>query len=361
MKSPRGHVVVGMSGGVDSSVAAALLCERGFEVTGVTFRLWLDCDLRSLGDPRSCCSLADMKMAADVAARLGIEHLEVDASELFYAAVVEPFAAEYMAGRTPNPCIECNARVKIPMLRQVAGSIGADFIATGHYARVAEDGGRTLLLRGASKPKDQSYALYRLERDELERCLFPNGDLGKQDTRAAAARAALPSARKRESQELCFVSGRNYRDFLAARFPEALIPGPIKDTAGRTLGEHKGIAFYTVGQRGGLGLGGPKAQYVTSLEPKTRSLIVGVREEVPGTWLLAKSPAWVKGSAPAARFEAEAMVRYNSPPTPCSVRVEEGAFEVRFEERVWAITPGQHAVLYDGDEVIGGGVIAESR
>jgi tRNA-uridine 2-sulfurtransferase len=361
MKRSPGRVLVGMSGGVDSSVAAAILKERGFEVTGVTFRLWLDCDLRSLSDPRSCCSVRDMEMAADVAAGLGIEHMIVDLSDPFYAGIVEPFAADYMAGRTPNPCIECNSVVKFPKLRQVAREIGADYIATGHYSRVSSGGEEAHLLRAADRAKDQSYALYRLGREELELCIFPNGDLSKPEVRAAAQHAGLPSAQKRESQELCFISGRDYRDFLAARFPDALLPGPIKDHSGRTLGEHKGLAFYTIGQRSGLGLAGSQARYVTALESESRSVIVGTREEVPGKWLGAESPVWRGGSPPAREFEAEAMVRYNSPPAPCSVWVEGDRFELSFKEPVWAITPGQHAVLYDGDSIIGGGVIAESR
>jgi len=358
MSRSRGHVLVGMSGGVDSSAAAAWLKAEGFEVTGVTFRLWLDCDLRSLSDPRSCCSERDMQMAADVARILGIEHLEVDISDCFFTDIVEPFALEYEKGRTPNPCIACNSMVKFPRLREMAEGLGASFIATGHYALSAAETGSTSLLRGVSKEKDQSYALYRLGQRELERCIFPNGNMSKDQVRAAADGAGLPSAQKRDSQELCFISGGSYRDFLAARFPESLAPGPILDSDGEILGEHHGVAFYTIGQRSGLGLASPRPLYVVELDSERRAVIVGDREEVPGQWLRAESAIWVRGRPPQEFFEAAAMVRYNSPPAACSVKISDGGFEAHFKDRIWAITPGQHAVIYQGNEVIGGGVIA---
>ena len=356
-----GHVLVGMSGGVDSSVAAALLKAEGFEVTGVTFRLWLDCDLKSLTDPRSCCSLRDMETAADVAGILGIEHMCVDISNSFYISIVEPFAREYKKGRTPNPCVACNGLVKFPMLRALAEDMGASHIATGHYARISGNDICTSLLRGASKAKDQSYALYRLQQSELSRCIFPNGSRSKREIREAAEAAGLPSAQKRESQELCFIGGDNYREFLAARFPQALVPGLIVDTSGKVLGEHHGVAFYTIGQRRGLGLSSPTPQYVTKIDSKKREVTIGGPHEVPGAWLRAESAVWVQGWPPAESFEAEVMARYNSPPVPCSIVTAEDGFEAHFRDRIWAITPGQHAVIYRGDEVLGGGIIAEAR
>jgi tRNA-specific 2-thiouridylase len=358
MVGSAGHVLVGMSGGVDSSVAAAALKREGFRVTGVSFRLWLDCDLTSIADSRSCCSLRDMEMAEAVAAKLDIEHITRDIREDFFEDVVEPFAREYMAGRTPNPCVDCNARVRFPAMRELAEEIGADYIATGHYARIEHEEKGPALLRALSTGKDQSYALYRLSPGDAAVCIFPNGRLSKSQVRAAARRAALPSAQKRESQELCFISGRNYREMMASRFPESVERGIIKNTSGEELGEHRGIAFYTIGQRSGLGVSGPEALYVTAIERETRTLIVGSREEVPGKWLRAGSVIWWE-EVPTS-FRAQAMVRYNSPLSPCEVTVDGDGFELSFEGPVWAITPGQHAVLYLGDRVIGGGLILEA-
>lgn len=362
MSNARQSVVVAMSGGVDSSAAAVLLAARGFEVTGVSFRVWLDCDLGSITDPRSCCSLRDMELAADVCHILGIEHLAIDISDLFFSSVVEPFAKVYINGQTPNPCVECNSLVKFPMLINAAEGIGAFYIATGHYALTLDgDGGYTSLFRARSKRKDQSYALYRLGQEELRRCIFPNGAMSKEDIRAVAERAGLPVAQKRESQELCFISGRGYRGFLSSRFPEALSPGPILDTSGKLLTEHGGIAFFTIGQRSGLGVSTSRPLYVVALDPDRQAVIVGDRDQVPGEWLRAESVLWIRGHPPGESFQAEAMVRYNSAPVTCMVRTTEAGFEADFEKRIWAITPGQHVVLYRGNEVIGGGVIVEAR
>jgi len=362
VKGRSERVVVAMSGGVDSSVAAMLLCERGYEVIGVTFRLWLDCELRSMADPRSCCSFRDMEAASQIARALGIRHKVIDLRDLFFREVVEPFVGEYLAGRTPNPCVECNRRVKFPVLARLAEEMGAAWIATGHYARLEwDEKGECSLLRARDKDKDQSYALYGVGQGILRRCLFPNGDLSKDEVRKAAEAGKLAVARKRESQEICFLSGGGYREFLSARFPEALQPGPLEDTSGRKLGEHCGLALFTVGQRKGLGLSAPWPLYVVALEPARRAVVVGRREEVPGRWLRADPARWVKGAPPGKSFQAELMARYNTKPVPCRVKAEGGAFEASCVERVWALTPGQHAVLFRGDEVLGGGVIVSAK
>ncbi len=351
-----------MSGGVDSSVAAASLVARGFEVSGVSFRLWVDCDLKSISDPRSCCSQRDMEAAAEVAKTLEIEHIIVDLRDLFFSRVVEPFAGEYTMGRTPNPCEACNRWVKFPAIIEAADDLGAEYVATGHYARVERDeGGISSLLRAAATSKDQSYALYGLGQEELRRCIFPNGDLSKGEIREAASARGLSTAEKAESQEICFISGGDYRDFLAARFPEAFSPGPIRDSSGNELGAHDGIAFFTIGQRKGLGVSASHPLYVIALDPARRAVILGRQEEVPGEWLRTEAAHWIKGDPPGSSFHAEAMARYNTIPLPCRVEVEGDAFEVFFEKRAWALTPGQHAVLYRGDEVLGGGVIYSAR
>jgi tRNA-uridine 2-sulfurtransferase len=356
------RVVVAMSGGVDSSVAAATLVARGFEVIGMSFRLWLDCDLKSISDLRSCCSQRDMEAVGEVAKTLGIKHTIIDLRDLFFSRVVEPFAREYTMGHTPNPCEACNRRVKFPILIEAADDLGAEYVATGHYARVERvDGAKSSLLRAAATNKDQSYALYGLGQEELRHCIFPNGDLSKGEIREAASARGLATAEKPESQEICFISGGDYRDFLAARFPEAFSPGPICDSSGNELGAHDGIAFYTIGQRRGLGISASHPLYVIALERPRRAVVLGRKEEVPGEWLRAEAAHWIKGEAPQDSFKAEVMARYNTVPLPCRVEVEGNAFEVFFEKRAWALTPGQHAVLYRGDEVLGGGVIASVR
>ncbi|NPV60047.1 MAG: tRNA 2-thiouridine(34) synthase MnmA [Actinobacteria bacterium] len=353
-------VVVAMSGGVDSTAAAVGLLEEGCRVVGVTFRLWEE---MPAGEPVARrCSLAAVERAAGLAASLGIEHQVVDLRERFLSMVVEPFAREYLGGRTPNPCVECNRWVKFPTLLEVADALGADLIATGHYARVClGDDGKASLARAGHKAKDQSYALYRLGQEVLSRCVFPNQDADKEEARRRALSAGLRAGRGDESQEICFLCGADYRSFLSRRHPEAMNPGPLLDTSGRKIGEHEGIAFYTIGQRRGLGVSAPHPLYVVEIDPARRAVVLGSRDEVPGSWLRAEDAHWVSGDRPGGEIEAEAMARYNVAPRPCRARLWGDGFELAFTERVWALTPGQHAVLYRGDVVLGGGVIAEAR
>ena len=361
MTDARSGVVVAMSGGVDSSAAAALLLACDYQVRGVTFRLWEDEALSSLG-PAPHRSLDCAQAARETAERLGIEHTVIDLRQRFFSQVIEPFVEEYMQGRTPNPCVECNRRVKFPSLLEAAEEMGADYIATGHYSRVKSgEDGLYLLLRAAYKPKDQSYALYVLGQDILSRCLFPNGDMSKEEVREVVSSRGLSLRERRESQEICFLCGVDYRDFLTLHYPEALAPGPILGTSGEVLGEHSGVAFYTVGQRRGLGVSAPHPLYVVAVRPSRREIVLGRRDEVPGTYLEAEAVHWTGGSPPAASFQAEAMVRYNSPPVPCRVEVGEDSFSLHFERQVWALTPGQHAVVFEGDRVLGGGIISETR
>ncbi|MBC7230409.1 MAG: tRNA 2-thiouridine(34) synthase MnmA [Actinobacteria bacterium] len=353
-------VVVAMSGGVDSAAAVAVLHEEGYRVIGVTFRLWEDVSGKRSG-PRPC-SLAGAERAAAVARRLGCEHQVIDLREHFFSRVVEPFAREYLRGRTPNPCVECNRWVKFPALIGVADGLGADLVATGHYARACTgDDGRISLLRASYRPKDQSYVLYRLGQEVISRCLFPNQDMDKEEARRRARAVGLAVDRSEESQKICFLCGEDYRAFLARRYPEALAPGPLLDTSGNRLGEHKGIAFYTVGQRRGLGVSAPHPLYVVELDPASRAVVLGTREEVPGSRLRAEEAHWVSGFPPGEEYALEAMARYNTEPVPGRLRAEGDSFELSFSSRVWALTPGQHAVIYRGDEVLGGGVIAKAH
>ena len=361
MGERAGSVVVALSGGVDSAAAAASLLAEGWQVIGVTFRMWEEGANQRTPGADAACPLCALEGAARVAGSLGIEHHVIDLRERFLSRVVEPFAREYLRGRTPNPCVECNRKVKFPTLVEVADELGAERVATGHYARVClDEGGSFLLLRSVAREKDQSYALYGLDQEMLSRCLFPHGEREKREVREAALALGLVAADRGESQEICFLRGADYREFLSRRYPEALAPGPLEDTSGRELGEHRGIAFFTVGQRRGLGISVPHPMYVVALDPSRRAVIVGRREEVPGTWLRAEAPHWIRGNPPGDSFAAEAMARYNAVPTRCRVELTEDGFEAACEQRVWALTPGQHAVLYRGEEVLGGGVIASA-
>lgn len=355
-----GKVVVAMSGGVDSSAAALTLVEEGYRVVGATFRLGSAAD--HMGNNAMKEEPAFLQRAFSVSSQLGIEHRVMDLRETFRSAVVGPFVAAYLQGRTPNPCVVCNQEVKFRALLRVAEEEGAHYVATGHFARLlpGEDGSFSLL-RARDRGKDQSYVLYRLGQGELSRCLFPNGDRSKEEVRKLAASRGLPVTDMEESQDICFLTGFDYRDFLALCEPRCLSPGSILDTEGKERGRHDGIAFYTVGQRRGLGVSAPYPLYVVRLEPERGTVVVGRREEVPGVYLEAEEAHWVRGDPPAASFDAEAMARYNTPPVPCRVKVTEKGFTLEFADRVWALTPGQHAVIYRGDEVLGGGVIAAVR
>ncbi len=355
MRGERGSVVVAMSGGVDSAAAAALLLREGWRAIGVTFRMW---EGAPAAPGTKGCPPEMLGLAAGAARKLGIEHLVIDLRERFRSLVVEPFARTYLRGRTPNPCLECNRLVKFPALLEVADGMGVDAVASGHYARTCRgESGAPALMRAVAEEKDQSYVLYALGRETLSRCLFPNGEKRKGEVREMAVSLGLADAGMRESQEICFLCGGGYREFIARHYPQASSPGPLLDTAGRVLGQHGGIAFYTVGQRRGLGVSAPHPLYVTAIDAAAGAVIVGSREEVPGRWLRAEELHWVRGEPPAPRFEAQAMVRYNARPEPCRAQVSQGAFELSFRERAWAVTPGQHAVLYRGEEVLGGGII----
>ncbi len=362
MVSNKASIVLAMSGGVDSSAAAAALVEEGYRVIGVTFRMWEEGWSSTGAGAAVRCSHAAVEEAARAAQALDVEHVVIDLRERFLASIVEPFAREYLRGRTPNPCVECNRGIKFPTLVEVADEMGAPLIASGHYARARCDAeGVTRLRRAAAREKDQSYVLYGLGGEELSRCIFPNGEMSKDEVREFAAAHGLAAAHSEESQEICFLCGGDYRDLISRLHPEALTPGFVEDTSGKKLGEHRGVAFFTVGQRRGLGVSVSYPLYVVALDAGRSAVIVGGRGEVPGDWLRAEMPHWTAGDIPGDSFAAEAMVRYNSVPVPCRVEVSGDGFELTFTERVWALTPGQYAVLYGGDEVLGGGVIAAAR
>lgn len=343
------NVWVAMSGGVDSSVAAALLVEQGHEVTGVTMQL-----LPSGDDETGCCSLSSASDARRVCDALGIRHVLLNYREAFEQQVVTPFAAAYARGTTPNPCIECNDRLKFSSLLAKASLQGAEALATGHYARVILQGGRCALARGLDAAKDQSYFLYRLTATQLEHVMFPLGELMKPQVRTIAATLALPTAAKTESQDVCFVASRDRADFVGQRFPDALEPGEITNTGGAVLGAHHGIAHYTVGQRKGLGVGGfGDPLYVKAVDPDTRRVMVGSHDELAVTRIEASDVVWHGEPTQ----ECESMVRYRMKPQAARAAHTDDTLTVEFSSPLFGVAPGQSVVCYRDDVVLGGGII----
>lgn len=358
-------VIVAMSGGVDSSVAAALLHERGFEVIGVTMNLW-DYDRvgGNVNKDSGCCSIDTMDDARAVCATLGVPHYVVNFREQFEAAVTENFISEYLDGRTPNPCVRCNTYIKWGVLIQKAEELGATKIATGHYARVDYDQTRDrfLLKRGKDDHKDQTYALWGIKQHGLAYTLLPVGEYTKEEIRQIARNLGLKTAEKRESQEICFIPDNDYTRFLRGKRPELnQISGTIVDQQGRVLGQHKGYPFYTIGQRKGLGLAMPQPVYVTDIDPATNTVKVGFSEDLDCRGLLAEDANWIAFDALDAELQVEAKIRYNDPGTAASIRMTANDLvEVVFTTPQRAVTPGQSVVFYQDDVVIGGAVIREA-
>jgi tRNA-specific 2-thiouridylase len=361
------RVVVAMSGGVDSSVAAALLVERGCEVIGVMLRLWSEPAPPVVGGTAEaranrCCSVEAIYDAQGVADRLGIPFYVIDAAQPFKTQVVDLLVAEYTAGRTPNPCLVCNRRIRFGYLLDYARRLGARHLATGHYARIRRsDDGRWQLWRGVDPAKDQSYVLSVLGQDDLAHALFPVGEYAKPQVRLLAAERGLPTASRNDSQDLCFVPDGDYRRFLAGQAPQAMQPGPILDAAGRRLGTHRGLPAYTIGQRSGVGIAAPRPLYVLALDVARNALIVGGEEELGGSWLRTGAVNWVAGQAPDRPFMADVQIRYRATPAPALVTpCSDGTAEAHFRRPLRDIAPGQAAVFYEGDVCLGGGVIAEA-
>lgn len=364
----RARIVAAMSGGVDSSVAAALLKEQGFDVIGVTMRM----------KPPSVGPVAAAEDAERVARVLDIPHYVLDVSEVFERHVISYFCGEYALGRTPNPCLACNRFIKFGELLRLAREMGATHVATGHYARTRHDQalGRHLLLRGLDQRKDQSYVLYALDQDQIAAAMFPVGGMRKADVRQAAARFNLPVLDKAESQEICFIESGDYRGFLEDRCPSVAREGPIVDTSGRVLGRHKGLAFYTVGQRKGLGLARGVPLYVVELDYRRNTLVVGCAPETLRSDCVVSDANFIPFSVLTGRMEVTCKIRYKAEEVPAVISPGADSLAnrpaanrpgvdtassrtvlVTFSRPQRAITPGQSAVFYDGEVVVGGGVI----
>ena len=354
------RVVVAMSGGVDSAVAAGLLVRAGYEVIGITMRLWTLDDPDAPVGKKRCCSVEDTDDARQAADVLGIPHYVLNMEREFRDRVVDYFVAEYGRGRTPNPCLACNEHVKFRALLDRAVALEADFLATGHYARIERvPGGRYRLLRAVDDSKDQSYVLYTMRQGELARTLFPVGAYAKPQIRELAHEMGLLLADKPDSADICFVPDGDYKSFVRARLPQAA--GVMRGASGSVIGEHAGIAGFTIGQRRGLGVALGEKRFVTGIDPELNVITIGPEDDLMSRALIAEQVNWI-GGAPPGPLRAHAKIRYRTPPAPATVTpLEGGRARAVFDGPQRAITPGQAAVFYDGDEVLGGGAILRAE
>jgi tRNA-specific 2-thiouridylase len=358
--SSKPIVAVAMSGGVDSSVAAALLVDGGYSVIGMMLRLWSEQDAER---SNRCCTPDSIASARRIASILSIPFYVLDARQLFYDSVVQPFITDYAHNRTPNPCIACNRLVRWGFLFNYARSAGADFLATGHYARLNKFPDQPIqLLRGLDSSKDQSYVLHVLTQEQLAHAMFPVGEYNKTEVRQLAQRFNLPVADRPDSQDLCFIGGDgDYRQFLLRHAPEVNKPGNIFSPLGHLLGKHQGLAFYTIGQRKGLHLSSTSPLYVHEKNLESNTLIVGNREESRQDQFLAEQVNWIAGEPPSSTFRAQIKIRYKAHDMPASVEVMPGdQIKLKLDQPAYDLTPGQAAVLYNGDICLGGGIISNT-
>ena len=357
----KSKIVVAMSGGVDSSVAACLLHEQGHEVVGFFMRTGVEHDRPPDTNDRhqGCCSASDAADARYVAGKLGINFYALNMQKDF-DSIIDYFTSEYKNGRTPNPCVVCNDRLKFGKIVDYAKSIDADWIATGHYARIDHSAGRPVLRRGIDRRKDQSYVLFGLQRDVLDRIVFPLGEMTKEQVREEARRFDLPVCDKPDSVEICFVPDRDYARVVRERDPETIAPGDVVAPDGKVVGQHEGIANFTIGQRRGLGIAFGMPIYVTALDPARQTVTVGPREDLLKRGLVADRVNWLT-DPPTDPFRVLGQIRYQHQAAPATAeRLEDGCIRVVFDEPQSAITPGQAVVLYDGEDCLGGGWIQQA-
>ena len=352
--------VVAMSGGVDSAVTALIMRERGYDVVGINLRLFSPDDPDHRVNP--CCGIPAMDDARRTCATIGVPFYALNMEADFGREVIETFVSEYASGRTPNPCLECNRHVKFRHLVVRARELGANCLATGHYARIVHaapgSGEPHRLFRALDDTKDQSYVLHTMTQDQLGFIQFPLGGLRKKETRLLARAFGLPVADKPESQEICFVGNRSYADFVAARRPDAAIPGEVVTTDGRVVGEHRGFVHHTIGQRRGLGIQSPEPLYVIHLEPTTNRVVVGGKDDASTDSLISERTTFINHSSTEAPFDCDAVVRYRGAPHRCTVEPDgEGRATATFHGNGPIASPGQAVVFYRGDEVLGGGTI----
>ncbi|MCF7824442.1 MAG: tRNA 2-thiouridine(34) synthase MnmA [Candidatus Marinimicrobia bacterium] len=364
MNSSPKKVVIAMSGGVDSSLAARLLVEQGYDVTGITMKLWgyLDTGGRPTHDS-NCCSLDDINNAKAECALLGIPHYTLDMSAEFKQIVMDNFVSEYKAGRTPNPCIVCNTEIKWHGLLNKLDDLGVDFLATGHYARRVkhERSGNWVIGRGEDRKKDQSYVLWGIRSEDLDRTLFPLGDLSKQEVRKLAAAADMRTADTPESMEICFVPDNDYRRFLNQQYPEVVESSPKGDfvnSKGEVIGQHQGVFNYTVGQRKGLGLATGERVFINKIDVENNVIHIGDKKETEAHSFIVNSCNWLVPESLILDRPLKVQIRYNHDAKPAVInRISDEEIKVVFENPESAITPGQSAVFFEGDQVIGGGII----
>ena len=359
--SDRVRVVAAMSGGVDSSVAAALLVKQGYDVIGLMMRLWGEPEANG-GVHNRCCSPDSLAQARRVAEMLDIPFYAVDAQQPFKNKIVDFFVDGYVSGVTPNPCLECNRHIRWDFLLNKALSLGAEYLATGHYARthtLASDGITNYqLLKAVDEKKDQSYVLSVMGQRQLRHALFPIGEYTKAQVRELAREFKLPVAERAESQDLCFLADNDYRRFLNQYAGDGLHPGPIIRSDGTVLGQHQGLPFYTIGQRKGIGVAAAEPLYVIATRPEANALVVGTADELGSDRLTAGRVNWISGVSPDAPVGAEVKIRYKAPPVAATVTPLPGdRVEAAFEQRLRDITPGQAAVFYDDEVCLGGGII----
>jgi len=350
-------VLIAMSGGVDSSVSAALLKEQGYEVIGATMQIWQNDGMEEREN--GCCSLTAVGDARRVADKLGIPYYVLNFKDIFKEKVIDYFVREYTAGRTPNPCIICNREVKFEALLDKAISMGIDYIATGHYAQVEYKDGRYLLKKSKSKTKDQTYALYNLTQSQLSRTLFPVGIYEtKEEVRDIATKYGFSVAKKPDSQEICFIEDNNYGKFISENIDSDMLPGNFVDTKGNILGKHKGIYYYTIGQRKGLGIPSNKPLYVIDIDLEKNEVVIGDDSETFSNRLTARDLNWISIDRLDKEMKVNAKIRYGSKEAPASIKpIGDDRVEVVFDTPQRAITPGQSVVFYNDDIVVGGGVI----